>query len=290
MEPGDASTADMRRPFPDPLALDDDTVERLVVGELPPTELPPAYAKVAALLAAAVAPPSPRELAGQEVVLAELRAVTRGRPPVTATPRTAPRPRRRRRAGLAVVVVAGALVTGGVAGAATGHLPGPVREAARTILGTTGDRTSAPTQPVPPPAPEAYPTGAGGTGPPGSQPATSSFPGPGASAVAPAPTPNLEGLCRAYAAGAGQGEAMEATAFQALVRAAGGEDQVPAWCEDLLPGDQQLEQPKDTKAPKEPGEPAPSGSGNPGEGGSPPATGPPPDAGGTSQPRPGRGL
>ena len=56
----------------------------------------------------------------------------------TAATRRASKPRRRRRAGLAAVVVVGALATGGVAGAATGHLPGPVREAARSILVTVG--------------------------------------------------------------------------------------------------------------------------------------------------------
>ncbi|HJU02568.1 MAG TPA: hypothetical protein VJ966_15350, partial [Actinomycetes bacterium] len=66
----------MRRPPPpDPLALDDASVELLLSGTLPADSAPPGYAGVARLLAAAVAPPTPRELAGQAAVLAELRAV-----------------------------------------------------------------------------------------------------------------------------------------------------------------------------------------------------------------------
>ncbi|MFL6219981.1 MAG: hypothetical protein ACJ742_15795, partial [Actinomycetes bacterium] len=71
----------MRRRFTDadPLALDEETVERLLAGDLPPSQVPPGYARVAALLAATTAPPTPEELAGQAEVLAELRAVTRPR-------------------------------------------------------------------------------------------------------------------------------------------------------------------------------------------------------------------
>jgi hypothetical protein len=68
---------------------------------------------------------------------------------------------------------------------------------------------------------------------------------------------------------------MDAPAFQALAQAAGGEDQVGAFCEDLLPGDQKLKEPKD------PGDPEPPGGGSPGQGG------PPPGGGGGGQGRPG---
>ena len=139
MDADDASSAEMRRPPPtDPLALDDASVERLLSG-IPPAAAPPGYAGVARLLAATVAPPTPRELAGQAAaVLAELRAVTRGR---RATAPVRPARPRRRRAGLAVVVVVGALATGG-GGAATGHLPGPVRAAGPTVLVPGGGATT----------------------------------------------------------------------------------------------------------------------------------------------------
>ena len=71
---------------------------------------------------------------------------------------------------------------------------------------------------------------------------------------------------------------MEATALQALARAAGGEDQVPAYCEELLPGDQKLKDPKDSK---DPGDRGTHGGGGPDQGS------PPPGPGGDDQDRPG---
>ena len=271
MDADDASSAEMRR-LPtnrdaDPLALDEDTVEQLLTGAFPPGQAPAGYAKVAQLLAAAAAAPTPGELAGQEAVLAELRAVARARPAATRAPVLASPPRRRRRTGLAVVVVVGALVTGGAAGAATGHLPAPVREAARSILGTGGGQApSASTEAGQPPAPVKRPAGAGG-GLPSSRPDSTTGSGPGAG---PAASPNLEGLCQAFTSGNGaeQGEKLDAAAFEALARAAGGQERVPAYCQDLLPGDQKAKEPKE---PKEPKQPEPSGSGGQGQGG-PPAT------------------
>jgi hypothetical protein len=58
--------------------LDDDTAERLLAGRLDPEDAPPGYAEVAGLLRAAAGPPSPDELAGQEVALARFRATRRG--------------------------------------------------------------------------------------------------------------------------------------------------------------------------------------------------------------------
>ena len=63
MDADDASFAEMRWPLADPdadpLALDEDTVERLLTGDLPPSQVPPGYAQVAALLAATTAEPGP---------------------------------------------------------------------------------------------------------------------------------------------------------------------------------------------------------------------------------------
>jgi hypothetical protein len=270
MDADDASSAEMRR-LPtnrdaDPLALDEETVEQLLTGALPPGQAPAGYAKVVQLLAAAAAAPTPGELAGQEAALAELRAVARTRPPATTAPVLASPPRRRRRTGLAVVVVVGALATGGAAGAATGHLPGPVREAARTILGTGGGQAPpASTDAGQPPAPVKRPADAGG-GLPGSRLGVSTSRGPG---DGPAASPNLEGLCQAFVSGNGAEEdgRLDATAFGALARAAGGQERVPAFCEDLLPGDQK------PKEPKEPKQPEPSDSGGQGQSGPPATTG-----------------
>jgi hypothetical protein len=278
MRADDASSAEMRRPpdpDADPLALDDDTVERLLSGTLPPGQAPPGFAKVAELLAAAAAAPSSAELAGQAAVLTELRAVTRGRPPAVGPPRRARTSRRRRRTGLAVVVAAGALVTGGVAGAATGHLPGPVRAAARTVLGSDGGTPSTSTQAGQPPGPVKRPAGSGG-GLGGARPGVSTGPG----GAGPAAAPNPEGLCQAFVSGNGaeQGGKLDATAFEVLARAAGGQDRVGAYCQALVEKDQasgKPEGPKDTKQPKEPEQPeqpSPSGNGGQGQGG-PPADG-----------------
>ena len=270
MDADDASSADMRRPptnrDADPLALDEDTVEQLLTGALPPTQAPAGYARVAQLLAAAAAAPTPGELAGRGAALAELRAVARARPAAAGPGRAGPRPRRRRRTGLAVVVVVGALATGGAAGAATGHLPGPVREVARSLLGTGGGQApSASTDAGQPPAPVKRPAGAGG-GLPGSRLGVSTSRGLG---DGPAASPNLEGLCQAYLAGIGaeQGGKLDATAFEALARAAGSQERVPAYCQNLLPGDQK------PKEPKEPEQPEPAGSGGQGQSGPPATTG-----------------
>jgi hypothetical protein len=263
MEPDDASSPDMRRPptepDADPLALDDETVERLLRGELPPAQAPPGYAEVAALLAATTAPPSPQELSGQAAALAELRSVTRRRRAAGTQRFTGPP--RRRRAGLAAVVLVGAVATGGVAAAATGRLPAPVRDAARTVLTPWDDR--APT--APPGSPGAQPgqavtsgpasTGAA-TGSQGSQPTGTTPRGP-ASTAGPAAGRNEEGRCRAYLAGQGgeRGGKLDATAFQALARAAGGEDRIAEYCAALLPGEAK---PKDDK-PKDEDDPGGQG-------------------------------
>ena len=206
MDADDASSGEMRRRADrdaDPLALDEETVERLLTGELDPGQAPPGYAEMAALLAAATAAPSDEELAGKEAALAELRAVTRAR--AAATSRPAKPVRRRRRVGLAAVVVVGALVTGGAAAAATGRLPEPVREATRRILGTDG--RADPATPGAQPAPGTPSPGAPGASRVGQQPPTTGASGAGSATTeaAPAPNPDLTGLCRAYLAGDGAG-------------------------------------------------------------------------------------
>ena len=268
----DASRADMPRPIlhpsADPLALDEETVERLLAGDLPLAEAPPGYTKVAALLAAAAAEPTPEELAGQSAALAELRAVTR--PRRASRSRRAARPARRRWAGLAAVALLGALVTGGAA-AATGGLPEPVRDVARSILGTAGDLT-----PALPARPGQQPSAVAPTGdaddpaapPPGSKVGGSTPLEPGTSAAGPAAQPDREGLCRAYLASLGkqQGRKMEASAFALLARAAGGEHMIPAYCDGS-----QASGPK-SKDQKQPGPPEDEGQGQ-GQNGSPPVSG-----------------
>jgi len=250
-------------PDADPLALDEETVERLLTGQLSPAQAPPGYAQVAALLAATTAEPAPEELAGQSRVLAELRAVTRTRRAAVHA-RRATRPPRRRWAGLAAVALVGALVTGGAAAAATGNLPVPVRDAARSILGTVGGDLE--------PATSSQPSAASGPasastipGPKGPQPAGSTAPGSGPKGAGPVAEPDKEGLCKAFLASQDKehGKKMEAAAFERLAEAAGGESRIPAYCDGTQPVDPK---PKDQK------QPPPGGQGQ-GQGGSPPDNG-----------------
>jgi hypothetical protein len=268
----DASPADMRRRFatPDarPQPLDEATVERLLAGDVPPHEAPPGYAEVAALLAATVAPPRPQELAGQEAALAELRAVTRTRTFPARARRTGRRSRRR--LGLAAVAVAGALATGGAAAAAGGHLPEPVRNAARSILISVGGEQATPPAAPPavrgtdPDATTAVPSGPGSTGQAG--PAQGS-PATGSAAVPGATTPKTEGLCRSYLATRDKqaGKQLDAASFKLLAVEAGGADKVLAYCQDLLPDDK----PKGGKQRTPPDDP----DQGQGQGGPPPSTG-----------------
>jgi hypothetical protein len=114
-----------------------------------------------------------------------------------------------------------------------------VRALTRSILDTVGGADSAaPTAPGPPasaPATRAAGPGGDGQGPP---PTAAADRGRGTTGAAPGANPDLEGLCQAYLAGKGseQGRKLGATAFEALARAAGGPDQVDAYCQDLLPG------------------------------------------------------
>jgi hypothetical protein len=266
----------MRRltdPDADPLALDEETVERLLAGDLPRSQAPPAYAQVAALLAAAVAEPTPEELAGRSEVLAELRAVTRTHRRGGAHAGRTARPPRRRWAGLAAVALVGALVTGGVAAAASGNLPGPVRNAARSILGNGGGGPVAPTEPGQQPAaagPSHTSTSTGPTdGAQGGQPAGAADHGPGSTAARNPAGPDAARLCQAFLAGKGaeQGKKLEATAFQALAKLAGGAEKIPSYCEEVLAGGAT---PKDGKR-----QPPPAGGQGQGQGrgGAPTSTG-----------------
>jgi hypothetical protein len=87
--------------------------------------------RVAAVLAAAAAPTEPGPQPGEAAALAAFRAA-------------APTPNRRTRmfpslkAAAVAATATGALLTGGVAVAATGALPGAAQDTARTMLGTVG--------------------------------------------------------------------------------------------------------------------------------------------------------
>jgi hypothetical protein len=190
--------------FPEvaPPVADQDSLERLLDGRLDPGSAPPGYGGVARLLAAAAAPAAPEELAGEQQALAQFAAV-HSRPPTRASRRNAVPSKLFTMKAAAAALVA-VLSVGGVAAAATGLLPGRAHHVA--------DRA---------PATTAASTAGHGVG----------------AAVADLDTAR-QGLCRAWQAGegTGHGRRTDSEAFQALAAAAGGADNVAAYCKDVTTG------------------------------------------------------
>jgi Sigma-70 region 2 len=215
-----------------PPALDEETAERLLAGDLDPADAPPGYGEIAAVVAAAKADASPDELAGQAAAVMELRKVARAHPATTTR-----RAGKRRRIGLAVAVVVGALSTGGVA-AASGHLPGPIREATRNLLTTVGVAPpGAPGDPGRQPAASTVQRGTGNATTDGRGAATSTAghgrDGPASTAAPTVKGTATKGLCQAFLAGEGK---TDAARFLALAAAAGGADKIASYCGDRRAG------------------------------------------------------
>ena len=209
----------------DPMALDDDSADRLLAGRLDPADAPPGYAKAAAVMAAATAPAVPDELAGIEPSLNAFRAAL-GAPP--SSPRRSQMLVRLLTVKVAVATFTGALLVGGVAAAATGSLPDAAQRMAHSIVGA-----------APAPAQGQEVGDAAKAGSQGGQAADAS--GDHSQAGAHSTGPDLSkidkaGLCNAYMAGKGgvNGGKFDAAAFQALERAAGGADKVADFCKDAV--------------------------------------------------------
>jgi hypothetical protein len=185
------------------LALDEGTAERLLAGRLDPADAPPGYGRVAAVLAAVSAPPDTEELAGQAAIVAVFAAAARSHSPQSIDPRRS-RVLTKLLTVKAAAAVLGVLMGGGVAAAATGNLPAPAQQAAHAVLGGAG---------VPAPAAATATTRAHPVGPDAAGSAA-------------------RGLCRAWWAGLGgqHGRKLDAAAFAALAKAAGGSDQVAGFC------------------------------------------------------------
>jgi hypothetical protein len=291
MAADDAWSAEIKRlpftPDPDPLALDEDLAERLLDGDLRPDQAPAGYAEVAALLAATVAPPSPAELAGQEAALAELRAVTRA---PRAIPWGSGRPGRRRRVGLLVAVAVIGLSTTGIAAAATGTLPAPLRDTARRIFATVDDATS-----MSSPTPGRQPAPSTGDGPAVGATSEGQGAGPGGEPEATAgPGAVNDDPCRASKARKGaESKKPNTVTSQAPVEAAGDADNVTSECQKSRPdgtrgNGQEQHPPSDGHGRGQGGEPPPDAGGKPGQGqagplpnggGGSPETGRPPETG-----------
>jgi hypothetical protein len=190
--------------FPEvaPPVADQDSLERLLDGRLDPGSAPPGYGGVARLLEAAAAPAAPEELAGEQEALAQFAAV-HSRPPTRASRRTAVPSKLFTMKAAAAALVA-VLSIGGVAAAATGLLPGRTHHVA--------DRAPAAT--------------------------VASTAGHGVGAAVADLDAATQGLCRAWQAGGGtdHGRRTDSEAFQALAAAAGGADNVAAYCKDVTTG------------------------------------------------------
>jgi hypothetical protein len=128
---GDDPFGDDRHSEPtiDTLMLDELTADRLL--EQPESSAPPGYAKVAVLLSLVSGPALHEELGGQELAVA---AFLSARPALPRPRRRPPRAGRLAASGLAGVI----LLSGGVAAAATGSLPGPAQDAIAKALDHVG--------------------------------------------------------------------------------------------------------------------------------------------------------
>ncbi|MGX7671740.1 hypothetical protein [Plantactinospora sp. DSM 117369] len=198
---------------------------------------------LAQLLAVAAAPARPGELHGEDAAVAAFRAARDGRTVASAaTPRTTgtrealagtaadpPADRRRRTAGaLGWIAVAAATLTAGVALAAEIPALRPAGPPGGTPpsadAGTPAVRTSAP--PTTGPAPRATPTGA--------EPSLAESGRPGQTP----PPQALVAQCRAFLTGGGpDGSSAGRPPSAALIRAAGGRDEVDDYCRRLLATD-----------------------------------------------------
>jgi hypothetical protein len=267
---------------PTPPAADQDVLDRLLEGRRDPVPAPPGYGHLARLLAAATAPATPQELAGEQLVMASFAAVMRSHPP-TLAPRRTTVPRKLLTIKAAAAALVAVLSLGGVAAAASGLLPDQASPVADQASATTGADAAAHG------LGKAAAANLGGSADAGlaDGQGRASAAGPDATAAA------RVGLCRAWQAGQGadHGSRMDAVAFQALAEAAGGADNIAAYCQDVAPGtsadahgNMQASPPSvsapptsvtppSSGPPTDPGPPASTGPGGHGQGGPPTTTG-----------------
>jgi hypothetical protein len=268
----DAFEVDMRRPlgFPEAAlpAADQALLERFLDGRLDPAVAPPGYGGLARLLAAAIAPAGPEELVGEQLAMATFTAEMRSQPS-TLSPRRTAVPRKILTMKAAAAALVAALSIGGVAAAAGGLLPDQASPVADQTPATTGADAAAQGLGK---AAAANLGGAADAGSADGQGRAAAV-GPDAAAVA------RVGLCRAWQAGQGadHGQKADSVAFQALVKAAGGADNITAYCQDVAAGGSADAHGNSQASP--PSVSAPSTSVSPPSGGPPADPGPPASTG-----------
>lgn len=207
----------------DPVRLTRTAAERLLDGGDGPADL-------RQLLDAAAGPGTASEHAGEAAALAAFVDAPR----TAALPSHPPRSPSMLSTALSKILAAKAIAVIAVAAAATGGVAlaaqstgAPENQPAAGVHGTSGARSSVPSEP----GPQDGSGGSAGTAEQTGEPSGSTA------------EPSLAGLCHAWAAGAtdNPGKAVESPAFAALVAAAGDPDAVPAYCADLretsAPGD-----------------------------------------------------
>ncbi|WP_207229916.1 hypothetical protein [Krasilnikovia cinnamomea] len=241
-----------------------DEADRLVAGDQPG----PGHEGLGQLLAAARAPASPRELAGERAAVAGFVAARQ-----RAVPIDVPKGTRRVRVpvsvrAVAMKVAAGFAVlaaTGTAAAATTGTLPDGAQQRAHRLFSALG-------VPAPTPVPRRTTVGPGGGAPspqgtatrPPASPTPSRTPAVTGGTAAPSRADAL-GLCTAW--GAAQhphGKAMSAQARAALAAAAGGEEAIARYCALVRGRPAKPAAPRDPKPAQEKGKPTatPSHPGN----------------------------
>jgi hypothetical protein len=199
-------------------------------GRPVPGDSAPELDALARLLASASGPATEAELSGEAAAVAAFAQVTGDSDLAPTALRRKRMPAPALSSKLAVAVAAGAASVGGFAAAAYANvLPGPLQNVAHNVIGaaasqdhrtpTASDETTE-TEPTEPTPTEATPTA----------------PTPSATPVGPDATGNaMYGLCTAWAASSVHGNAMNAVAFRNLATAAGGADNIPAFCAAVTP-------------------------------------------------------
>jgi len=175
---------------------------------------------VVTVLRAAAAPPTARELDGEQGALHRFRAERF----TSVTSQRRPALRKRTVAKALTGAVAAIVASGGAALAAANHdVPSSVPTTAQALSKAPSPKHSAAAPKMSEaPKPAALPSA-------GTRSASAKPSHPSSHAT---PSPSLIGLCVAYQAGAtdNPGKALDSPAFAALVAAAKGKDKVPAYC------------------------------------------------------------
>jgi hypothetical protein len=212
------------------------------------------------LLNQVAAPPRPEELAGRQAAVAGFTRALRDPVPQSASTGRRPLPLflLSRAALVKVVIGVGVLLFGGTALAAgTGNLPAEVQHGAHELFAPLGV-----------PVPDALGRPGGGSVGGGGSVSTGTASASGATPVVTGPA--TVGLCRAWLARRknGHGNVPDSAVTQALARAAGGTDNIPAYCAAVLgtdaatpPGDSDPEASPSTPAGPQTARPARSGKG-----------------------------